>query len=169
MPKNKSWTDKELIIAVKSSRSVREVIMKLNLVPAGGNYDQINDKIKSLNLETKHFTGKGWNKNWIFDPRIPKLKLEEILVEGKKYQSHSLKKRLFLAGLKKPMCELCGWSEESLDGRVPIELDHINGKHDDNRIENLRILCPNCHSLQSTHRGRNKKTALVNKDTKKLL
>ncbi|QQS22454.1 HNH endonuclease [Candidatus Saccharibacteria bacterium] len=58
---------------------------------------------------------------------------------------------------KKPKCEICGWEERSIDGRIPVELDHINGIHSDNRLENLRILCPNCHSLQPTHRGRNKK------------
>jgi 5-methylcytosine-specific restriction endonuclease McrA len=169
MPKKRSWTDEELITAVKESRSVRGVIIKLKLVPAGGNYDQINEKIKNLGISTEHFTGKGWNKNWEFDPRIPKMKLEDILVDGKRYQSHGLKKRLFLAGLKEPKCEICGWCEISDDGRVPVELDHINGRHNDNRIQNLRILCPNCHSLQITHRGRNKKVALVNKDSKKLL
>ena len=64
--------------------------------------------------------------------------------------------RLFKAGLKKAGCEECGWAKLSADGRIPVELDHINGDRYDNRIENLRILCPNCHSLKSTHRGRNK-------------
>ncbi len=157
MPKKRSWTDEELIRAVKSSKSVRSVLIKIRLVPAGGNYDQVNDRIKALKLDTTHFTGKGWNAGWGFDPRPPKLPLENILVKGRRHQSNSLKKRLFLSGLKERKCELCGWCEVSKDGRVPIELDHINGDHSDNRIENLRILCPNCHSLQPTHRGRNKK------------
>jgi hypothetical protein len=162
MPRKRSWTNDELMLAVKNSKSVRSVIKKIGLVPAGGNYDQINDTIKSLGLDTSHFTGKGWNVGLAFDPH-PKMPLEEILVEGRRHQSHSLKKRLFNAKLKEPKCELCGWCQVSKDGRVPIELDHINGNHTDNRIENLRILCPNCHSLQPTHRGRNKKVALVNK------
>ncbi|NBU33120.1 HNH endonuclease [bacterium] len=158
MPRKKSWTDKELKDAVEGSKSVRSVIIKIGLVPAGGNYTQVNDRIKALKLNTEHFTGKGWNEDWGFDPRLPKMKLEDILIEGRSHQSHSLKKRLFIAGLKSPKCELCGWCEVSVDGRIPIELDHVNGRHDDNRIENLRILCPNCHSLQTTHRGRNKKS-----------
>lgn len=56
-----------------------------------------------------------------------------------------------------PRCELCDWAEMAEDGRIPVELDHINGDRYDNRIKNLRILCPNCHSLQSTHRGKNQK------------
>jgi len=158
MPKTRSWTDEELRTAVRDSKSVRAVIIKLRLVPAGGNYDQINDRIKELKLSKDHFTGQGWNEGWGFDPRPPKMPLEDILVKGRGHQSHSLKKRLFSNGLKKPECELCGWSQKSIDGRIPVELDHINGDHEDNQIENLRILCPNCHSLQLTHRGRNKKS-----------
>lgn len=87
----------------------------------------------------------------------PIYKLEELLVLGSVFQSYKLKKRLFEAGLKKKKCEECGWSKSSVDGRIPLELDHINGVSHDNRLENLRILCPNCHSLKPTHRGLNKK------------
>ncbi len=89
--------------------------------------------------------------------RGPFIKLTEILVENSTYQSFKLKKRLFSARLKKPSCEECGWAQVSIDGRIPLELDHINGNRHDNRIENLRVLCPNCHSLKPTHRGMNRK------------
>lgn len=159
MSKRRSWSDGQLQVAVAKSRSYRAVLIELKLIPAGGNYAQITSRIKSLNLDTSHFTGKGWNVGMQFRPTPPK-PIEELLVAGSAYQSHRLKKRLFLSGLKKPACELCGWSQESPDGRIPVELDHVNGDHSDNRIENLRILCPNCHSLQPTHRGRNKKVRL---------
>lgn len=160
MPKRKSWTDEELQDAVKSNKSVRGVLRTLRLVPAGGNYAQINKRIIELGLDSTHFTGKGWNIGWKFDSRKPPQTLEQIVVENSTYQSHKLKKLLFTKGIKQPSCEICGWAEKSIDGRIPVELDHINGVHSDNRLENLRILCPNCHSLQPTHRGRNKKTAL---------
>lgn len=54
--------------------------------------------------------------------------------------------------------ERCGWAERAEDGRIPVELDHKNGDRFDNRFENLQILCPNCHSLQPTHRGKNVKS-----------
>lgn len=101
-----------------------------------------------------HFTGMGWRKNRTF-AFIPQRPLVEILVRHSDFQSFKLKKRLFLEGLKSPRCELCGWAEMAKDGRIPVELDHINGDRFDNRLLNLRILCPNCHSLQSTHRGLN--------------
>ncbi len=156
MNKRRSWSVEQLRVATASSRSIREVIQKLGLVPAGGNYEQVKQALKEHKIDTTHVTGSGWRRNmkFAFTPRTP---LEEILTQGNHFQSFKLKRRLFLAGLKKPQCEICGWARESADGRIPVELDHINGDRHDNRLENLRILCPNCHSLQPTHRGKNQK------------
>lgn len=158
MPKRRSWTDEQLVIAVSKSKSYRAVLIQLNLIPAGGNYDQVKKRVQELNIDTLHFTGKGWNtEGRITRKAVP---IEQVLTEESSIQSYKLKRRLYALGLKKPICELCSWSEMSVDGRIPVELDHINGNHRDNRLENLRILCPNCHSLQPTHRGRNKKVRL---------
>lgn len=151
----KRWTEDQLRRIVPLSRSYAQVIRELGLVPAGGNYNQIAKYVHLLHLDTTHFTGKGWNVGRIFVPNKP-IELSKLLVENSDYHSFKLKKRLFKEGLKSSKCELCGWAERSQDGRVPVELDHINGNHMDHRLENLRILCPNCHSLQATHRGRNK-------------
>ena len=156
MPKKRSWSEIQLKYAVKNSKSYRNVIKILGLVPAGGNYDQVKKYIREYNIPTKHFTGMLWNKG-LKRPFVPVIALEDILVKNSTYQSFKLKKRLFLVKLKKPTCEKCGWAKMSVDGRVPLELDHINGDRHDNRLENLRILCPNCHSLQITHRGRNRR------------
>ena len=85
----------------------------------------------------------------------------DILKKESFFQSHKLKKRLFAVKIKPMHCEECGWNKTSKDGRLPLELHHVNGDSRDNRIENLISLCPNCHSLQPTHRGRNKKVALA--------
>lgn len=150
------WTEEQLVSAVKHSRSIRQVIHALGLIPAGGNYAQIQSRISKLKLDTSHFLGMGWSKGMPFARKAP-IVLEKILVKDSSYQSFKLKRRLFEAGIKKKECEECGWKKISEDGRLPLELDHINGDRKDNRLENLRVLCPNCHSLKSTHRGRNKK------------
>jgi len=152
----KRWTILQLRKAAKQSRSVRQVLHKLGLREAGGNYTQIKKYLNLYKINTSHFKGRGWCKGMKlpFRPRVP---LEKILVKNSIYQSYKLKARLFRKKLKKQKCEICGWAEQSLDGRIPLELDHINGNSRDNRLKNLRILCPNCHSLQPTHRGRNSK------------
>ncbi len=150
----RSWSEKDLETAVNASTSVRQVLRKLNLREAGGNYVQIRKYLDELNIDSSHFRGRGWARGLkgIGSPRIP---LKEILVKNSSFQSHKLKNRLFKENIKFRACEMCKWAEISEDGRQPLELDHINGDRHDNRLPNLRILCPNCHSLQSTHRGRN--------------
>jgi len=152
--RKKKWNVEQLKKAVKESRSIRQVLACLGLREAGGNYSQIRDHIRRQELDTSHFHGQAWNKGL----KIPGRYLYEtknLLVRDSGYQSYKLKKRLLSEGLKLPRCEQCGWHKKSPDGRLPLELDHINGNNRDNRLENLRILCPNCHSLQPTHRGRN--------------
>lgn len=160
--RKRSWTKEQLENAVKVSYSLRNVLKLLRLVEAGGNYDQVKKYIREYGLDSSHFTGQIWNKGMRGIGK-PIYSLKQILTENSTYQSYMLKNRLFKANLKVPKCELCNWAKKSSDGRLPLELDHINGDRHDNRLENLRILCPNCHSLQITHRARNR-----NKNTKKI-
>jgi hypothetical protein len=154
--RKRRWTENELKKAVQLSTSVRQVLKRLRLKEAGGNYSQVKKFLELYKINTKHFTGKGWNKGMQGIGK-PRRKLEEILRKNTDFQSFKLKKRLFFAELKPKYCEECGWHKMSDDGRLPLELDHINGDSKDNRLENLRVLCPNCHSLKPTHRGRNRK------------
>ncbi len=154
MEKRKSWTKTQLFKACSSSTSIRQVINKLKLIPAGGNYSQIKKFINLYKIPTEHFKGKAWNKG-LFGIGKPIIPIQKILVKNSDYQSFKLKNRLLKSGLIEAVCEECGWAKRSEDGRLPLELDHINGNHRDNRLVNLRILCPNCHSLKPTHRGRN--------------
>jgi len=146
------YSDAEFVDAVKTSNSIREALIKLNLKAAGGNYQCFHKRAKELNISIDHFTDpKVWNKNKKFGP---KRSLEEYL-NGVPIQSHKLKLRLISEGIKIHRCECCGITEWR-GQPTPIELDHINGINYDNRLENLRLLCPNCHAQTSTYRGRNK-------------
>ncbi|OGZ13473.1 MAG: hypothetical protein A2942_01370 [Candidatus Lloydbacteria bacterium RIFCSPLOWO2_01_FULL_50_20] len=156
MSRHKKWDEASLRDAVHLSTNRRQVLHRLGLVEAGGNYEQIKRHIKECHINTDHFLSVGANKGRKI-PREPVYSLTQILTKNNNFQSYKLKKRLFAEGRKEPKCEQCSWATISPDGRLPLELDHINGDRYDNRITNLRILCPNCHSLQPTHRGRNKK------------
>jgi Zn finger protein HypA/HybF involved in hydrogenase expression len=147
--------DEEFSEIVKSSLSIAEVIRKCNGVLAGGNYRSIKKRIAQLNLDTSHFTGQGWNVGERFKSPVKAKSLVEILVEDSFYQSYKLAKRLLKEGIKKRKCECCG-NTTWLDKDIPLELHHINGDNTDNRLENLQLLCPNCHAMTDNYRGKNK-------------
>ena len=141
----RTWTDEELREAVASSFTKSEVMRKLGLTVRPGNHGTITKHIKRLNLDTTHMTGRAHGTS--VSP--VKRKLEDVLVENSDYSRHALKKRLLKEGLLKNKCAKCGikeWNNKSLI----MVLDHINGINNDNRIENLRMLCPNCNSQTST-------------------
>ncbi len=156
MTRKRSWTIDQLNKAIVESTSLGQVLRKLGLREAGGNYDQFKKYIAEYKIDTSHFKGHAWNKGLkgFVQPRIP---LENILVKNIYFKTSHLKKRLFFAKLKPEHCEQCGWAERTADGFLPLELDHINSDRHDNRLENLRVLCPNCHSLTPNHRGRGTK------------
>lgn len=148
-----TYTEKELIAAVKSSKSIRQAIIKLGLVAAGAAYRSFHKAIKQYNVDTSHFTGQGWTKG----KKLPARRhIEEYLSNRVSTTSHFLRKRLISEGYKRHKCEMCGL-KEWLGDPIPLELDHIDGNHDNNALENLRILCPNCHAKTPTYRGRKKK------------
>lgn len=151
----RKWTDDQFIEAVKSSFSYAEVMKKIGLKPAGSNYDTVKRKISELNLDTSHMTGAAWNQGERYKPIKEAQPLEEILVERSSYVStYHLKKRLLKEGVKKYRCECCG-NTEWMGEPIALELHHVNGIKDDLRIENLQILCPNCHAFTDNYRGKN--------------
>ncbi len=149
----RKYTEEQFREAIKASTSIRQVLKKLGLAEAGGNYSTIKNNITELNLDADHFLGRGWKKGSsvpVFQPKP----LQKILVEDSSYQSYKLKRRFIENDLKKERCERCGnetWNGE----KIPLELHHINGHKRDNRLENLLLLCPNCHAQTKTYRAKN--------------
>lgn len=155
MSKKRKWTDNQFIEAVRTSLSYAQVIEKLGLIPAGSNYDTVKRKIKELNLDISHMTGKVWNQGERYRQVKQAQPLEEVLIEHSTWiNTNNLKKRLLKEGLKESKCECCGRTEW-LGKPIKLELHHINGVKDDLRLNNLQILCPNCHAYTDNYRGKN--------------
>jgi Zn finger protein HypA/HybF involved in hydrogenase expression len=150
-----SYTVEEFKSAVLGSYSIAQALTKLGVSPRGGNYRVFKKFEKLYEIDTSHFTGQGHlrGKTHNFNT-IP---LEEILVKNYEYSSNKLRKRLISEGIKEYKCECCGL-KEWLGDPIPLELDHIDGDHYNNTLENLKVLCPNCHAKTPTYRGKNKKS-----------
>jgi hypothetical protein len=149
------YTEEQLKKAVLTSTSMRQVLQKLNVAPYGGNYDVLRKAIKYFKLDTSHFTGQAWNKGKKLSPRQP---IEKYLSNEVPIQSFKLKNRLLKENVIELKCSYCNritWLKQP----IPLELDHINGNNKDNRIENLRLLCPNCHALTPNYRSKNRSKA----------
>ena len=137
-----SVSDEEFVQIVKNSFSYSDCLRALGLGTRGGSStDVLKRRIFELQCDISHFgvLHKGGGCQ-------PKYSLEEILVENSTYANiSSLKKRLINENKLEYKCEKCGISEW-LNEPLSLHLDHKNGKNNDHRIENLRFLCPNCHS-----------------------
>ncbi|MBI4261327.1 MAG: HNH endonuclease [Actinobacteria bacterium] len=145
-------SDEEVAEAVRRSRSYAQARVLLGLSPLGSN-QALKRRIARMGLDTSHFLGQGW-KRGDSTPPVPPRPLDEYLIEGRLVATSTLRKRLIAEGLKEPRCEMC--RRERWNGKpIPLELDHVSGRREDNRIENLRLLCPNCHAQTDTYRGRN--------------
>ena len=131
------------------SFSLREVLNKLNLTGRGHSYDMLKERLKKDNILYDHFLTRRIN---VYNS------IGDILKENSTYvNSSNLKKKLLKYKLKENRCEICGQGIIFNNKKLSLHLDHINGKNNDNRIENLRILCPNCHSQTCNYSGKKNK------------
>jgi hypothetical protein len=126
----------------------------LGVTVSGPNYRRVHRQVARDKLDTSHWLGKAYlrGKSHAFSKSTP---LAEILVEHSAYSNAvHLKRRLISSGLLRGACSECGITEW-LGRKLTLQLDHINGVGDDQRLHNLRLLCPNCHSQTATFCGRN--------------
>ncbi len=152
---------KELLEAhIKDSSNWFEVCVKFNLRPLSGSQGHLKKRAVDYNIDFSHFLGKAWRRDREFPSE--KVDTKEYLSNDKFVKSSSLRIRLIRDGYKKNMCELCGLSEWRGE-QIPLELDHINSNHFDNSLENLQIICPNCHAQETLKR---KKSNTASKEKK---
>lgn len=149
------YTEAQLRDAVTQSTSLRQVLLKLKVAPYGGNYAVLKKAINYYQLDTTHFAGQAWNKGKTLPAKQP---LEAYLNNQVPIQSYKLKNRLLKEGVFQHQCMNCHRTEWT-GQPIPLELDHIDGNNNNNSLNNLRLLCPNCHALTPTYRSKNRSKA----------
>lgn len=143
------YTKERLEEVVRNSKAWSEVCRVLGVKPATGTQSHIKKRAVEWGIDFSHFLGAAWNRGRVFGS---KRSIDDYL-NGKIFiTSDALRKRLIKDGIKKAECEEC-FNSEWRGEPIVLELDHINDDHNDNRLENLRIMCPNCHGLK-TRRAR---------------
>lgn len=141
---------------VRSYSTVTAIVKALGLTLTGRGFRLIKQRIQDEGIEVPNLRfGLDTNRGKRFNR--PKMPFSEILIDGSTYPRQHLKNRLIDEGILFNVCKECGQESNWFGKPLVLVLDHINGKPDDNRLQNLRLLCPNCNSQQDTFCGRNKK------------
>jgi hypothetical protein len=154
---------------VKVSKNITEILLKLEMNGKGDTRKTIRKYINLYNIDISHFETQldRYNRTLKKNIAFHKIPIKNILISNSTYSCVSLlKKRLYNEGLKERKCELCGQDENWRGEHMSLILDHINGINNDHKIENLRIVCPNCNATLPTYcrgiKGINKKGTLKN-------
>jgi 5-methylcytosine-specific restriction endonuclease McrA len=151
-PKISTTSQEDFEEVAISSRSITEILQRMGYCESRGNQTWVREMLKECRIDTsKWYLGKGKPGNGKKRP------LTEVMVKNSDYDRGNLKRRIITEGLLKEVCALCGQLPEWKGEKLVLVLDHINGINNDHRLENLRLLCPNCNSQTSTFTSRNKK------------
>lgn len=142
----RTYSDEDLRLSVKESNTLSQVLKRLGLRHAGGNYDQLKKNIQTLGLSVDHFTGKAWSK-------------DQMLKDWSSHKSATTLKRHLLKA-KGKVCECCK-NSEWMGKEIPLEIHHVDGDGTNNSLDNLQILCCNCHALTPNWRNKNRNVGVV--------
>lgn len=144
----------ELRRAVAASDGYASVARLVGLGDSAAAQRRAKSLIIRAGLDTGHFRGQGWKRGAGLVGGTVAEPLTSVLVQGRRVSTSKLRVRLINEGFLLPECAACARTQWE-GGPIPLELDHVNGDRLDNRLENLRLLCPNCHATTDTYRGRN--------------
>ncbi len=144
-------TEEVLREAVLSSHCIKDVVRHLGISNVGGNRTHISRRIKALGIDTSHFVQPERRG------RAPRISLVLRSPEDGRVAGPRLRRELLRIGVPE-QCAMCG-NTEWCGKPILLEVDHLSGDWWDNRPENLRLMCPNCHAVTDTYRGRKRSSA----------
>jgi len=155
------YSEAEARRAIAESISCSEALRRLGMCASGGSHRILKKYAQLWGISTKH-----WDPYAAVRGQGPRRRrpIDEILVEHSPFARHHLKERVYAEGLKQPICELCGQGEVWRGKVMGLILDHVNGVSDDNRLSNLRIVCPNCAATLDTHCARKRRLIRVDQE-----
>lgn len=153
----KEWLEK----VCAESFSYAEVLRKSGRAQGGGAQKTLKNKIEEFGIDVSHFKGQGWSKGLTKDDnasleRKEKYTLEEVFIKNSPVSQKGLRGYVERYKLLDYKCVNCGCDGHWQGGEISLEIDHIDGDNSNNELTNLRYLCPNCHALTDTYRGKNK-------------
>lgn len=151
---DKEWLEE----LCKDSYSYAEVLRKAGRKQAGGSQITLKKKIVEYQIDISHFTGQLWHDSPNQAPQQGKEKyeIEEIFIKNSPVTQKVMRGYVERHQLLEHKCQKCGCDGNWQDGIIALEIDHIDCDNTNNEISNLRYLCPNCHALTDTYRGKNK-------------